>query len=115
MMRRMDEGFDVVYGRRRARAEREPLQAGHGVDCSTACSAPSREVEIPSDTGDFRLMSRRVVERLNAMPEQDRFLRGMVAWLGGRQSEIVYDREGRATPARPATRWPRCCGWRWTG
>jgi dolichol-phosphate mannosyltransferase len=40
-------------------------------------------------------MSRRAVDRLNAMPEQDRFLRGMVAWLGGRQTEVLYDRDPR--------------------
>ena len=40
-------------------------------------------------------MSRRIVERLNAMPEQDRFLRGMIAWLGGRQVELLYDRDAR--------------------
>ena len=40
-------------------------------------------------------MSRRIVERLNAMPEQDRFLRGMIAWLGGKQVELLYDRDAR--------------------
>ena len=53
------------------------------------------ETEIPLDTGDFRLMSRRIVDRLNAMPERDRFIRGMVAWLGGRQTELLYDRDPR--------------------
>jgi dolichol-phosphate mannosyltransferase len=53
------------------------------------------EVSIPTDVGDFRLMSRRIVDRLNAMPEQDRFIRGMVAWLGGRQTEVLYDRDPR--------------------
>jgi dolichol-phosphate mannosyltransferase len=53
------------------------------------------DVDIPADTGDFRLMSRRITDRLNAMPEHDRFLRGMVAWLGGKQIELLYDREAR--------------------
>jgi dolichol-phosphate mannosyltransferase len=53
------------------------------------------DVTIPRDVGDFRLISRDFVDRLNAMPEQDRFLRGMVAWLGGRQVEVLYDREPR--------------------
>jgi dolichol-phosphate mannosyltransferase len=53
------------------------------------------DIDIPADTGDFRLMSRRIVDRLNTMPEHDRFLRGMVAWLGGTQTEILYDREPR--------------------
>jgi len=94
MMARMDEGFDVVYGRRRARPKESRFKLATASMFYRLLGAIA-EVEIPSDTGDFRLMSRRVVERLNAMPEQDRFLRGMVAWLGGRQSEIVYDREGR--------------------
>ena len=94
MMRRMDEGYDVVYGRRRARARESRFKLATASVFYRLLGAIA-EVEIPSDAGDFRLMSRRVVERLNAMPEQDRFLRGMVAWLGGRQTEIVYDREGR--------------------
>jgi dolichol-phosphate mannosyltransferase len=94
MMRRMDEGFDVVYGRRRARAKESRFKLATAAVFYRLLGAIA-EVDIPSDTGDFRLMSRRIVERLNAMPEQDRFLRGMVAWLGGRQTEIVYDRDPR--------------------
>ncbi len=53
------------------------------------------EVEIPVDTGDFRLMSRRALDALLAMPEQARFIRGMVAWIGFRQVPLPYDREER--------------------
>jgi hypothetical protein len=53
------------------------------------------EVDIPRDAGDFRLMSRRIVDRLVSMPERDRFIRGMVAWLGGKQTAILYDRDAR--------------------
>jgi glycosyltransferase involved in cell wall biosynthesis len=94
MMARMDQAFDVVYGRRRTRA-------GEGGFKRTTAHIFYRllgrvsDVAIPMDTGDFRLLSRSMVERLNAMPEQDRFLRGMVAWLGGRQSEVIYDRDRR--------------------
>jgi dolichol-phosphate mannosyltransferase len=94
MLEKLDEGCDVVYGRRRARAEESAFKL-------TTASLFYRllgsiaEVDIPRDTGDFRLMSRRIVERLNAMPERDRFLRGMIAWLGGRQEEILYDRDPR--------------------
>jgi glycosyltransferase involved in cell wall biosynthesis len=94
MMRRMDDGFEVVYGRRRTRPKESGFKlATAGVFYRTLSAIA--EVDIPNDTGDFRLMSRRIVERLNAMPEQDRFLRGMVAWLGGRQSELIYDRDPR--------------------
>lgn len=95
MMALMDQGYDVVYGRRRERARESAFKKG-------AASAFYRllrvlaDVDIPLDTGDFRLMSRRVADRLKAMPERDRFLRGMVAWLGGKQIALVYDREARA-------------------
>jgi dolichol-phosphate mannosyltransferase len=94
MMRRLDAGCDVVYGRRRARPRESRFKL---VTASLFYRLLRRiaEIDIPQDTGDFRLMSRRVVERLNAMPEQDRFLRGMIAWLGGRQEELLYDRDPR--------------------
>ncbi|HKT54596.1 MAG TPA: glycosyltransferase family 2 protein [Caulobacteraceae bacterium] len=94
MMGRMDEGFDVVYGRRRLRERESPFKLATASLFYRLLRAMS-DVEIPADVGDFRLMSRRIVDRLNAMPEQDRFLRGMVAWLGGRQVELVYDRDPR--------------------
>jgi glycosyltransferase involved in cell wall biosynthesis len=53
------------------------------------------EIEIPRDTGDFRLMSRRALDAFLALPEQARFIRGMVAWVGFRQVPIVYDRAER--------------------
>ena len=94
MMRRMDEGCDVVYGRRRERAKESRFKLASASLFYKLLGAMA-EVEIPKDTGDFRLMSRRIVERLNAMPEQDRFLRGMIAWLGGKQVELLYDRDPR--------------------
>jgi len=94
MMARMEEGFDVVYGRRRTRASESRFKLATASAFYRLLASLS-EVSIPRDTGDFRLMSRRIVERLNAMPEQDRFLRGMVAWLGGAQTEILYDRDAR--------------------
>jgi len=53
------------------------------------------EVPIPSDTGDFRLMSRRVVDVLRQMPERHRFIRGMVSWVGFRQTKVPYERPER--------------------
>jgi dolichol-phosphate mannosyltransferase len=94
MMARMDEGYDVVYGRRRTRASESKFKLATASLFYRLLGRIS-EIEIPQDTGDFRLMSRRIVERLNAMPEHDRFIRGMVAWLGGRQSELLYDRDAR--------------------
>jgi glycosyltransferase involved in cell wall biosynthesis len=54
------------------------------------------EVDIPSDTGDFRLITRRVLDLLVAMPERHRFIRGLVSWIGGKQVPLVYDRDPRA-------------------
>jgi polyisoprenyl-phosphate glycosyltransferase len=94
MMRAMDKGADVVFGQR---TERE----GEGWFKKIAAMAFYRlllrltDVPIPPDTGDFRLMSRRVVDALLEMPEYHRFIRGMVAWIGFRQVPIHYRREPR--------------------
>ncbi|HWA28247.1 MAG TPA: glycosyltransferase family 2 protein [Lacunisphaera sp.] len=94
MLAKMDEGFDVVYGQRRSRD-------GDGVFKRATAALFYRllrrlaDVDIPQDTGDFRLMRRTVVEALNALPEQHRFVRGMVAWVGFRQTAVTYDREQR--------------------
>ena len=93
MMRRMDEGTTSSTAAA-ARGQGEPLQARHRRHVLSHAQRDRRS-RYPARTGDFRLMSRRIVERLNAMPEQDRFLRGMVAWLGGRQTELLYDRDRR--------------------
>lgn len=94
MIARLEQGFDVVYARRRTRPGESAFKLATAKIFYRILDRLS-EVEIPSDTGDFRLMSRRIVDRLNAMPEYDRFLRGMVAWLGGSQTEFLYDREPR--------------------
>jgi dolichol-phosphate mannosyltransferase len=94
MLTVMDGGYDVVFGRRRTRASESRFKLATASMFYRVLNRLS-EVEIPNDTGDFRLMSRRIVDRLNEMPEHDRFLRGMVAWLGGRQTEMLYDRDAR--------------------
>ncbi|MCW5759345.1 MAG: hypothetical protein KIS90_06220 [Phenylobacterium sp.] len=90
----MDEGYDVVYARRRTRAAESRFKLATA-DLFYRLLGRLSDVRIPRDVGDFRLVSRKVVDRLNAMPEQDRFIRGMVAWLGGRQTEVLYDRDAR--------------------
>lgn len=95
MMRLCDGGADVVFGRRRSRAKESAFKLATASLFYRLLSLLS-DVAIPRDVGDFRLLTRRMVDRLNAMPEQDRFLRGMVAWLGGRQAEVLYDRAPRA-------------------
>jgi dolichol-phosphate mannosyltransferase len=89
------DGYDVVYG---VRAEREGETAFKlwTAKLFYRCMAGLSDTRIPLDTGDFRLMDRRVVNALLGMPERDRFVRGMVSWLGFSQIGISYHREARA-------------------
>jgi polyisoprenyl-phosphate glycosyltransferase len=92
---RWRDGFDVVYGQRRTRAgetlsKRIVSWMGYKVINRVA------EVDIPPNTGDFRLMSRRVVENVVALKEHHGFLRGLVGLVGFRQTSVFYDRDARA-------------------
>lgn len=95
MVRRWRSGADVVYGVRASRAGESSFKRGTAALFYRALRRLS-ETEIPLDSGDFRLMDRRVVDVLRAMPERDRFLRGMVAWTGFRQEALAYERAPRA-------------------
>ncbi|KFI24168.1 glycosyltransferase family 2 protein [Paenirhodobacter enshiensis] len=95
MIERWAEGYDVVYGMRRSR-EGESQFKRHTARAFYRLLNRLSEVPIPLDTGDFRVMDRRVVEVLLAMPERHRFVRGMVAWVGFRQLAVPYDRKKRA-------------------
>lgn len=94
MVKLWREGFDVVYGTRASRRADGFLKR---VTARIFYSTINRlsEVSIPSDTGDFRLMSRQVVDVLRQMPERHRFIRGMVSWVGFRQTSVAYDRPER--------------------
>ena len=95
MLQLMEQGADVVYGQRRLR-EGESLFKRATAAAFYRLIGRLTDVEIPPDTGDFRLMTRRVLELLLAMPERHRFIRGMVAWIGGEQVPLLYDRKARA-------------------
>ncbi len=94
MYRKALTGFDVVYGKRRTRAGetlfKKATAAGFYRLLNYMC-----EIDIPRDTGDFRLMSRKVVEAFKQMRERHRFVRGMVPWLGFRAVALEYDRAER--------------------
>jgi len=95
MMAAMErEAADVVYGVRSSRDGETAFKraTAHGF---YRMLSRATEIDIPLDTGDFRLMSRRALDALLAMPEQARFIRGMVAWIGFRQVPITYDRKER--------------------
>ena len=88
------EGADVVYGVRKSRSGETAFKraTAHGF---YRLLSRATEVDIPVDTGDFRLMSRRALEALLAMPEQARFIRGLVAGIGFKQVAFAYDRQER--------------------
>jgi polyisoprenyl-phosphate glycosyltransferase len=94
MMAKADEGFDVVYGKRVHRAG-ETLFKKASAALFYRWLASMTEVTIPTDTGDFRLMSRRALNAFLAMPEQHRFVRGMVSWIGFPQCAFDYRRAER--------------------
>jgi len=94
MVDKWREGFDVVYGRRRKR-EGESWFKLVTARVFYRLFAAMIPIEVPLDTGDFRLMSRRVVVALRELRETHRFVRGMVAWVGFKQTEVLYDRPGR--------------------
>lgn len=94
MMAEMDKGADVVYGKR---TQREGESWFKRVTAAIFYRLLFRitEVPIPRDTGDFRLISKRINEILKSMPEQHRFIRGMVPWAGYKQVGVPYERDKR--------------------
>lgn len=94
MMAAMDQGADVVYGKRRARAGESAFKRWTAYLFYRALNFFA-DLHIPEDTGDFRLITRRVVDVFNSMPENHRFIRGMIAWVGYKQVAFVYDRAPR--------------------
>jgi glycosyltransferase involved in cell wall biosynthesis len=94
MMALMDQGADVVYGQRESRrGERWSKRASASLFYRLIGFLT--DTDIPRDTGDFRLMSRRALDIFLAMPEQHRFVRGMVSWIGLRQVPLRYTRAER--------------------
>ncbi len=94
MLEQWRDGADVVYGVRSDRAGESAFKLWTARGFYRLINRLS-DVPIPLDTGDFRLMDRRVVNALTSMPERDRFLRGMVAWVGYRQQPLRYQRDPR--------------------
>jgi dolichol-phosphate mannosyltransferase len=95
MVEEYQRGYDVLYGQR---ISRQGESAFKRATARLFYVVMRRLVarELPEDTGDFRLMSRRVVDHLLSLGERDRFLRGLVAWLGYNQKAVPYDRPARA-------------------
>jgi dolichol-phosphate mannosyltransferase len=94
MLARWREGYDVVYGRR-SRRRGETLFKRATAAAFYRLMRRLTAIDLPLDTGDFRLMSRRVVEALRRCEERNRFVRGLVAWVGWRQTAVHYERAER--------------------
>lgn len=95
MLERWREGFEVVYAQKQRREGANVfLRASYYVYYRALRKLT--DVEVPPDTGDFCLMDRKVVDLLNAMPERNRYVRGLRAWLGFRQTAIMFERPARA-------------------
>jgi dolichol-phosphate mannosyltransferase len=95
MIARWREGNDVVYGVRTKREGETWFKRGTAAAFYRLMAAMQGGVTIPADAGDFRLMSRPVVLTLRALREQHRFVRGLVAWVGFKQTSVTYDRPAR--------------------
>jgi dolichol-phosphate mannosyltransferase len=91
MIARWQEGFEIVYGRRLSR-QGESRWKTATASLFYRLLARVSSVEMPLDAGDFRLIDRKVLDAFRAMPERDRFVRGMFAWLGFRQTEVAFHR-----------------------
>ncbi|HRG21662.1 MAG TPA: glycosyltransferase family 2 protein [Saprospiraceae bacterium] len=91
---KLKEGYDVVYAIRQTRKEiwwKQWAYAGF-----YRLQSKLTNIAIPIDSGDFCIMSRRVVDHLNSMPEESRYIRGMRSWIGFKQTGIAYHRDARA-------------------
>lgn len=94
LVARWREGYDVVYGQRRRRDGESAFKLWTAKVFYRLLRRIT-PVDIPLDTGDFRLMDRRAVEAFRRLGERHRFTRGLVAWLGFRQTGVLYDRAAR--------------------
>jgi dolichol-phosphate mannosyltransferase len=104
MLERWRQGFHVVYAQRVKRHAEGALKRGIAFLYYRLLQRLT-DVSIPADTGDFCLMDRRVVDLLNRMPERNRYLRGLRAWLGFRQTAVQFERPPRYAGEPKYTFW----------
>lgn len=94
MLEHWVDGSDVVYAQKKKRHGIGPVKRA-AYYAYYRFLGRLTEVAVPPDTGDFCLMDRHIVDLLNAMPERNRYIRGLRAWLGFKQTAILFDRPGR--------------------
>ncbi|NES05942.1 MAG: glycosyltransferase family 2 protein [Okeania sp. SIO2F4] len=94
LIAKWQEGYDVVYATRRSRQGESWVKKFTAQNFYRIIQGLT-SVKIPPDTGDFRLMDRKVVEALKKLPETNRFMKGLFSWVGYQQTSILYDRDPR--------------------
>ena len=94
MLKLWKEGNEVIYAKRKTRKGESKFKLLTAKMFYRILNGLS-DVEIPKDTGDFRLIDRKVVEVINSMPEHNKFLRGLFSWVGFKQQPIEYERQER--------------------
>ncbi len=94
MLKLWEDGYEVIYGKRNTRKGESAFKLLTAKMFYSFLNAMS-EVEIPKNTGDFRLVDRSVIDVINNLPEHNKFLRGLFSWVGFEQKEFLYDRPKR--------------------
>lgn len=94
MLKKWEEGNEVIYGKRKTRKGESVFKLLTAKMFYNTLNALS-DVEIPKDTGDFRLVDRKVVDTINSLPEHNKFLRGLFSWVGYKQYAYEYERQER--------------------
>lgn len=94
MLKYWEEGNEVIYGKRKTRKGESAFKLLTAKMFYKTLNSLS-DVEIPKDTGDFRLVDRKVVDVINSMPEHNKFLRGLWGWIGFKQMPYEYERQER--------------------
>jgi glycosyltransferase involved in cell wall biosynthesis len=104
LVARWREGYEVVYATRRSRQGESWFKRFTAMSFYRILDRMT-EVPIPRDTGDFRLLDRRAVEAIRQLPERTRFMKGLFAWVGFKQAQVLYDREPRHAGATTWNYW----------
>ncbi len=94
MIKLWEEGNEVIYGKRKTRKGESKFKLLTAKIFYNTLNALS-DVDIPKDTGDFRLVDRKVVDVINSLPEHNKFLRGLFSWVGFKQKSYEYERKER--------------------
>ena len=94
MLTKWEEGYEVIYGKRKTREGESAFKLFTAKAFYDTLNKLS-DVEIPKDTGDFRLVDKKVVDVINSLPEHNKFLRGLFSWVGFKQFAYEYERKER--------------------